>query len=63
MIIWVGAIGVAVKNIPLIIDSTGNNHTDSAGMTIPDGVQLRPFTEKGWYFQRLSHILRFIADE
>ncbi|MEI6235119.1 MAG: NlpC/P60 family protein [Planctomycetota bacterium] len=63
VIMWVGAIGVAAKDVPLIIDSTGNNHKDSAGVTIPDGVQLRPFSENGWYFQRLSHILRFIADE
>ncbi len=60
VIIWVGSIGLSSDETPLIIDSTGTNHKDSNGVQIPDGVHLRPFTEKSWYFKECSHILRYI---
>lgn len=63
VVIWVGAIGVAKRDVPLIIDSTGSGHKDSNGAEIPDGVHLRAFREKSWYHQSLSHVLRIIHDE
>lgn len=60
VIIWVGSIGLSPDGTPLIIDSTGTNHKDSNGVQIPDGVHLRPFTEKSWYFRECSHIMRYI---
>ena len=59
VVIWVGAIG---GDAPLILDSTGTGHKDSRGDAIPDGVQLRPFRETGWYFKSLRHVHRIIAD-
>jgi hypothetical protein len=47
---------------PLILDSTGDSHKDRNGESIPDGVNLRPFAEKGWYFQSLSHAHRVIGE-
>ena len=63
VVLWVGDIGQSLDNTPLILDSTGSNHTDSTGNKIPDGVHLRPFTEKGWYWNSLSHGHRIIADQ
>ena len=57
VVLWVGPIG---GDAPLILDSTGTGQKDSRGIAIPDGVNLRPFTEAGWYFQSLSHTHRAI---
>ena len=57
VVLWVGAIG---GENPLILDSTGTGHKDSRGEAIPDGVNLRPFRESGWYFQSLSHAHRIV---
>ncbi len=62
VVLWVGPLGEAPGHIPLILDSTGDGHKDSAGVPIPDGIHLRPFTEKSWYAQSASHALRFIPD-
>ena len=58
VVIWVGSIGKSPKNTPLIIDSHGQGVKDSEGVAIPDGVQLRPFREKSWYFRNASHAHR-----
>ncbi|MDD2715031.1 MAG: NlpC/P60 family protein [Candidatus Wallbacteria bacterium] len=60
VIIWVGAIGRSPDCVPLILDSTGSGHKDCNGSFIPDGVFLRPFEEKSWYYRNLSHALRII---
>ncbi|HSU65364.1 MAG TPA: NlpC/P60 family protein [Tepidisphaeraceae bacterium] len=62
VVIWVGTVGRSPSDVPLVIDSTGSSHKDSSHLTIPDGVQLRPFTRTGWYFQSLSHVHRIISD-
>lgn len=62
VVLWVGEIGVSGDGTPLILDSTGSGHKDRRGQAIPDGVQLRPFNEKGWYFNSLSHVHRIIGD-
>jgi hypothetical protein len=59
VVIWVGAVG---GDAPLVLDSTGTGHKDSRGEAIPDGVNLRPFSETGWYFKSFAHIHRIIAD-
>ena len=60
VVIWVGAIGQSPDNMPLVLDSTGTKHVDAGGISIPQGIHLRPFTRKSNYFQRTSHILRII---
>ncbi|HET6252042.1 MAG TPA: hypothetical protein VFE47_30430 [Tepidisphaeraceae bacterium] len=62
VVVWVGSIGRSPNDVPLILDSTGTGHADSHGQAIPDGVHLRPFNEKGWYWQSLSHVHRVVAD-
>jgi hypothetical protein len=62
VVLWVGDIGVSGDETPLILDSTGDSHKDRNGESIPDGVNLRPFAEKGWYFQSLSHAHRVIGE-
>jgi cell wall-associated NlpC family hydrolase len=62
VILWVGDIGRSPDGMALVLDSTGTGHNDSNGRPIPDGVHLRPFTESGWYYQSLSHVLRVIPD-
>lgn len=59
VVIWVGAIGQST-NIPLILDSAGTGHIDVCGMSIPQGVHIRSFTNKSNYFRRTSHVLRII---
>ena len=36
---------------------------DSNGKAIPDGVQLRPFEPKSWYYKSASHVVRIISDD
>ncbi len=59
VVLWVGGPG---GEAPLVLDSTGTGHKDSRGAAIPDGVNLRPFAETGWYFKSLAHVHRIIAD-
>jgi len=63
VVLWVGGIGAAPDSLPLILDSTSAGARDCNGLTIPDGVQLRPFREKSWYCQKASHALWLIPDE
>lgn len=62
VVIWVGKIGQAPEGVPLILDSTGTGLKDSHGVSIPDGVYLRPFRPTTWYFRQASHALRIIPD-
>ena len=62
VIMWVGAALAAPATTPLIIDSTGAGHTDSSGVAIPDGVQLRPFEARSWYYKSAAHVFRLIDD-
>lgn len=62
VVLWVGSIGHSPDRVPLILDSTGGGNFDSTGAEIPDGIQLRAFTEKSWYARRASHALRLIPD-
>ncbi len=60
VVLWVGSIGRSPDNAPLILDSTGEGRKDCNGQSIPDGVQLRPFTQKSWYYKSSVHALRLI---
>lgn len=60
VVLWVGPPGKSPDGTPLILDSTGEGRKDARGVTIPDGIQLRPFTKTGWYFKCASHALRLI---
>lgn len=60
VVLWVGAIGQSRDEVPLILDSTAGARQDENGVTIPNGVQLRPFTPTSWYFRCASHALRLI---
>lgn len=62
VVLWVGKIGRAPDGHPLILDSTSTGATDSNGVTIPDGVYLRPFKPTNWYFTQASHGLRVIPE-
>ena len=48
---------------PLILDSTGEGRTDDRRQAIPDGVYLRPLSERSWYATNASHALRIIPDD
>ncbi len=63
VVLWVGGMGQAPDPLPLILDSTSAGSRDCNGVTIPDGVHLRPFREKSWYCQKASHALRLIPNE
>jgi cell wall-associated NlpC family hydrolase len=63
VIMWLGYMGVDSKEgFPLVIDSHDNAPAivDSNRVTIPPGVQLRPFRPNEWYFREFSHALRII---
>ncbi len=62
VVLWVGEIGRSPDDRPLVLDSTGPAHRDADGARIPDGVQLRPFGPRSWYFNNASHALRLIPD-
>ena len=62
VIIWLGDVGVSPDGTPLVIDSTGSGHKDSQGNTIPDGVQIRPFTRDSWYWQDFDHAHRIVTE-
>jgi cell wall-associated NlpC family hydrolase len=63
VVLWVGAIGQAPDQTPLILDSHGDGVKDSNGVSIPNGIQLRPFLENSWYFQSASHALRIVSTD
>lgn len=60
VVLWVGSIGKAPDNVPLVLDSHGDGVKDSKGKFIPDGIQLRPFHEQSWYYNNSSHALRIL---
>lgn len=62
VVLWVGKIGRSPDGVPLILDSTGTGSTDANQTEIPDGIYLRPFTPRTWYFRQASHILRIIPE-
>lgn len=63
VVLWVGKLSDSPDGQPLILDSTGTGAKDSRGNDIPDGVYLRPFTSRTWYFRQASHALRIIPGD
>ncbi len=60
VVLWVGKIGKSPDDLPLIIDSHGDDVKDSNGAAIPCGIHLRPFAEKSWYYHSFSHTHRLL---
>ena len=70
VIMWVGnsyrnssAVGNGTTGIPLVIDSTATANSDSRGLRIPSGVQLRPFTRGSWYAGSAQWAVRWMPDD
>jgi cell wall-associated NlpC family hydrolase len=63
VVLWVGNIGHSPDGVPLILDSTSTGTKDSNGVSIPDGIQLRPFKRGYWYASKASHALRVIPED
>lgn len=63
VVLWVGKIGRSPDGNPLILDSTGSGGFDCHQAKIPDGIFLRPFTPRSWYYRQASHILRILPDD
>jgi len=74
VIMWLGKNGIA-NNVPLVTDSHGAGMLDANGITIPGGVQLRPFnnttfpittatkeSSPAWYFEHFAWALRVLPD-
>jgi len=55
VVLWVGVVGSAPNEMPLIIDSHGGDVKDDEGRTIPCGIRIRPFRENSWYNRCASH--------
>lgn len=62
VVLWVGKIGRSPDGVPLILDSTGTGTKNCNGVTIPNGIHLRPFKRGYWYAIRASHALRIIPE-
>lgn len=60
VILWLGEVGVGPDGTPLVLDSTGGGHKDSAGNPIPIGIHIRPFGKRSWYAKDFSHAHRLI---
>jgi cell wall-associated NlpC family hydrolase len=58
VVFWVGSIGRAASEVPLVMDSHGSDVDDDNGRPIPCGIHLRPFRENSWYNRCASHALR-----
>lgn len=72
VIMWVGSYGQGSGDVPLIIDSHGPVVIDQRGVTIPNGVHLRPFYDaankpaglgQDWYLMAFDHAVRWISDD
>ena len=64
VIMWVGDLGTGTSDgVPLIIDSHGPVVKTQAGVTIPNGPNLRPFYENSWYHAAFDHAHRYISDD
>ncbi|CAN5538240.1 hypothetical protein BH10PLA2_BH10PLA2_12770 [soil metagenome] len=62
VVLWVGTIGQSPDGLPLVLDSHGQGVKDSNDVHIPNGIHLRPFRQKSWYFESASHATRVIHD-
>lgn len=62
VVFWIGEIGRSPGGYTLVLDSTGPTHRDADGEIIPDGIQLRPFKPRSWYFSQASHAVRVLPD-
>jgi cell wall-associated NlpC family hydrolase len=60
VVLWVGPIGKSPDGTPLVLDSHGEGVLDADGVSIPSGVQLRPYREKSWYNNSAAHALRLL---
>jgi cell wall-associated NlpC family hydrolase len=60
VVLWVGDIGQAPDDMPLIIDSHGDDVKDSNGVPIPCGIHLRPVRPNSWYYHSASHAHRIL---
>jgi cell wall-associated NlpC family hydrolase len=63
VVLWVGKIGQSPDGTPLMLDSTGSGNYDAKGQEIPDGIQLRAFASRSWYYRQASHVLRIIPGD
>lgn len=65
VIMWVGDVGQSPNDVPLILDSHDNAPpvSDSNGVVIPAGVQLRPFLPGSWYHRGFDHAHRIISEQ
>ena len=63
VVLWVGKIGKSPDGTPLILDSTGSGNYDAKGQEIPDGIHLRAFSPRSWYYRQASHVLRIIPED
>ncbi|MEO6847575.1 MAG: NlpC/P60 family protein [Chthoniobacterales bacterium] len=63
-VLWIGSLAVDSngKDKYFVIDSTGAGTRDSNGVSIPDGVHIRPFRENSWYFHGAAIIHRIIRE-
>ncbi|HEY2760568.1 MAG TPA: NlpC/P60 family protein [Pirellulales bacterium] len=61
VILWIGDLGQADNDVPLIMDSHGGGVDNDAGEAIPCGIHLRPFREDSWYNRCASHAHRLFA--
>jgi len=63
VVIWIGKLGRAPDGKALLLDSTGVvRHRDANGVTVPEGIYLRPFDADSRYFKTAGHALRIIRD-
>ena len=60
-ILWVGDLGHAENDVPLIMDSHGGGVDNDAGEAIPCGIHLRPFRQDSWYNRCASHAHRLFV--
>lgn len=63
VVLWVGSVGRSPDDVPLIMDSHGDDVRDSEGTAIPCGIQLRPFRKNSWYNHSAAHALRVFRDD
>lgn len=62
VIMWMGDLAhdTKSKDPHLIMDGHGAVVKDSNGNLIPSGPELRPFTDKSYYFRSFDHVLRYV---
>lgn len=60
VVLWIGSIGNAPNDTPLVLDSHGDDTRDSNGVAVPDGIYLRPFSKTSWYHHSASHAHRIL---